>query len=259
MFRMPFKRKYTGTSSRQVKRSKTRSGGGRNRFRYGARGTGKIARICRKTIFRMAESKSKAYSHGKTEVYHNVYANTTNPLNTPFGMPTQGGKDDERSGDRIYVSGFKVRMLLGQKFDRPNVTWKIWVVRQGIQTSSVSNSWRNVTGNVLLDPSNLDQVKVLYTKTIKFGRSTMFKTEPTTAPIPGLPQYTPNEQSLEQTKPISFWIPYRREYKFADNNGTQHNDNPIHICIAAYDAYGTLTSDNIGYVQVFSEMFYRDP
>lgn len=242
--------------ARPGKRSK-KNMGLRSRYRFGVKGRNQVAKICRKTIFRMTESKSKPYTHGKEEIYHNVRKDFVTAINSPFAMPGQGSGDGARNGDRIFVSGFKIRLLLGQKFDRPNVTWKIWVLRMGNQIDNLSNCWRSVTGNILLDPLNMDQVsKVLYYKTIKPARSTLFKTEPTTL---GAPQYTPNAQTNEQTFVRSFWIPYKKEFKFKDDGGTSHNDNPVVLFIGAYDAYGTLVTDNIGYCQAFSEVFYRDP
>jgi len=194
----------------------------------------------------MAESKSRAYTHGKEELYHNVRKDFT-AINTPFGMPTQGPADNQRNGDRIFVSGFKVRLLCGQKYDRPNVTWKCWVLRMGNQVDTLANCWRTITGNVLLDPINTDQVTILKSYTWKPNRSS---TLVATAGI---------ENSHEFTFVKSFWVPYKKEYKFAVDNGNGHNDNPIVLFIAPYDAFGTLITDNIAYCQAFSEVFYRDP
>jgi len=252
---MGYKRKRTSSTFR-AKRAKT-GRSTRSRYRFAAKGRSKIARICKKTIFRMTESKSRPHSHGKEEIYHNVRKDFVTALNSSFVMPTQGSGDGNRNGDRIFVSGWKVRLVLGQKFDRPNVTWKIWVLRMGNQIDNLSNCWRAVTGNMLLDPLNMDQVsKVLYTKTIKPASSTMFRQGTILA---GIEVPEAEAQTKEQTFARSFWIPYRKEYKFKDDGGTSHNDNPIVLFIGAYDAFGTATTDNIGYCQAFSEVFYRDP
>jgi len=252
---MPTKRRGSWVA-RPGKRSK-KAWGLRSRYRFGVKGKNKIARICRKTIFRMTESKSKPYNHDKVEIFHNVRKDFVTAVNSPFVMPTQGTGDGNRNGDRIFVSGFKVRLLLGQKYDRPNVTWKIWVLRMGNTIDSLANCWRLVTGNILLDPLNMDQVsKVLYHKTIKPASSTMFRQGTYLGPLE-----VPESEAMtkEQTFVRSFWLPYKKEYKFKDDGGTGHNDNPIVLFIGAYDAYGTNISDNIGYCQAFTECFYRDP
>lgn len=218
----------------------------RKRYRYGVKGKSAIARICKNTIFRMSESKSKTYSWGKTELFHNVRS-MLGELNTSFAMPDQGAQDFQRNGDRIYTSGFKIRLLCGQKYDRPNCTWKIYVIKQANMNGQQSTTFRNVTGNVLLDPPNMDQVKVLKAFTWKPLKSSV------NVGFSG----TVNGQEFTFTK--SFWVPYKKEYKFAIDAGNQHNDNPLQLWAFCYDAYGTLVTDNIAYIQVFQELFYRDP
>lgn len=237
------KRSYSrGPSAKRAKKPYTR-----RRGRFGAKGKSQIAKICRKTIMRMTEPKSKTTNLGKIELNHNQRYSICE-LNGY--MPSLGPLDEERNGDRIYVSGFKVRLLCGQKLDRPNVTWKFWILKNQ-KFASLANNWRNVTGNVMLDPLNMDQVNsVLYTKTFKPSQSTMFGFTP-------LPLSEGVGKEYTFTK--SFWIPYKKEYKFHDNGQLTHNDDPITMFVSVYDAYGTLNTDNIAYVQVFLETFYRDP
>jgi len=205
-----------------------------------------VTKLVKKLIYKQSESKSKTYDWGKTELYHNV-RNFIGDINTSFAMPSQGSGDNNRIGDRIKLSGFKLRLLCGQKYDRPNVTWKIYIIKQPINYST-GNTFRTVTGNCLLDPPNLDQCKVLKAYTWKPNGSTMLVSNGTTA----------SQLSKEYTFTKSFWIPYRREYKFQVDGQQVHQDTPINIVAVAYDAYGTVITDNIAYVQIFQEMFYRD-
>ena len=85
-------------------------------------------------------------------------------LNQASAMPPDGGGQINRIGDRINSVGFKIRMLLGQKGDRPNVHWR-YVVHTIPKTSSTAygDVFKNITGNVLLDEANRDRVKVITT------------------------------------------------------------------------------------------------
>lgn len=204
----------------------------------------KITKIVNKQLIRHSESKSKTYTYEKTELYHNTRTNI-GEINSNFIMPEQGAGDNMRIGDRIRQSGFKLRLLLGQKWDRPNVTFKIWITQRKA-INSVANDFRVVTGNILLDPVNLDQCTVLKSYTIKPLRSTMSES------VGGL------VNSLEYTFSKSIWIPQRREVKFITDGQKDHNQNPINLIIGVYDAYGSLVTDNIAYVQTFIEYFYRD-
>jgi len=206
-----------------------------------------LVKLIKKVTLKQTESKSKAYSWGKTELNHNTY-HYIGEMNTSFAFPAQGVGDDQRVGDRIKSSGYKLRILCGQKFDRPNVTWKFWVLKQPINYST-GNSFRNVTGNVLLDPPNLDQVeKVLKCFTWKPAQSTMMTSNGTTA----------SQLTREYTFTKSIWIPHRHDYKFQTDAQRVHDEEPIVIVVTCYDATGTLVTDNIGYIQIFQELFYRD-
>lgn len=203
-----------------------------------------LVRLIKNIHLKQSESKSKMYSIAKTELYHNTYTNL-GELNTVFQMPEQGVGDNMRVGDRIHSSGYKVKLLCGQKYDRPNITWKFWVLQQPTG-AGFSNNFKNQTGNVLLDGINTEQAKILKAFTWKPCQSSMMKA------VSGV------ENSLEFTFTKSFWVPHRHEYKFTTDAQKYHDESPIILACACYDAYGTLTTDNISYIQVYTELFYRD-
>lgn len=211
------------------------------------KGRGKIARICRKTIFRMSESKYKLYNWGKTEVNHNtIYEFTLNGSNQ---MLTQGTGDNQRNGDRIYASGFQMKVLLGQKFDRPNITWRFLVVSvpKNGGTMPYATLFENTTANVLLDGVNTDFANVVWQKYWKPLKSTLFSAS------------AGSDTTKEFTIPKKFWIPRKKEYKFSADGGVVNDDRDLKLVVAAYDAFGTLLADNIGYVQIWQKFAYRDP
>lgn len=228
----------------------------RKRYRYGVKGRGSIAKLVKRTIFRMAEPKYKLFSHGKTELYHNGGTGSFSSwlLNGSNQMPSQGTGDDQRNGDRINMSGFQLKMLCGHKFDRPNITWRILVV--SIAKNSAQNSlftyntvFENVSGNAMLDSVNTDNVTILYQKFWKPQRSTLF------ADASGNTDAATKEYTF--TKKI--WIPRKMEYKFVGNGSTTHQDRDIYFIAIPYDAYGSLNTDNIAYLQLWQKTAYRDP
>ncbi|AKV62267.1 putative capsid protein [Callinectes sapidus associated circular virus] len=86
-----------------------------------------VKKIAKSVVMRKVEPKHKSFNTGKYELYHNTF--NTYRINTDNQMPAEGTGDDQRIGDRIYTTGFKLRLLLGQKSDRPNVTFKIYVMK----------------------------------------------------------------------------------------------------------------------------------
>lgn len=164
-------------------------------------------------------------------------------------MPTQGNGDTQRNGDRILARGFKVHVLCGQKADRQNVTWRILVVAQKAGSSALTYSalFKNVSGNGMLDEVNDDQVTVLYQKSWKPLRSTIMSANA------GV------ENTQEFTFIRRFYIPRKKMYKFESDGSSIHQDKALWMYVIPYDAYGTLTTDNIAYIQVWSKFEFKDP
>lgn len=218
---------------------------------YSAKYQGKIskqfAKKVKKVIMKTTESKKVGYSWGKYELYHNGGVAGAGlgrvQINLSSTMPPTGTGEMNRIGDQINLSGWKIRMVLGQKADRPNVNFKYWVLKVPKGSSFSYNDWfKNFTSNVLLDDINEDFVKVLKTGSFKPYRGDL------------------NNGTDEFTFVKKLWIPYKKLLKFGPADGTTlHNDDDIHFIMAVYDAYGTLNSDNIAYMQFFSELYYRDP
>lgn len=201
----------------------------------------RFAKRVKKIINKTAEPKSFPYSHAKSELNHSSIALLQ--LNGSSQLPSQGAGDKQRVGDQINLSGFKLRMVIGQKADRPNVTFRYWVIRVPKGSTYTYNQWFTATtSNTLLDDVNTDFIKVLTTGTWKPHDGSM------------------DNATDEYTYLRKLWVPYKKILKFGPGDGVNtHNDSDIYFMCTVYDAYGTLITDNIAYVQLFSEVFYRDP
>jgi len=204
----------------------------------------KFVKAVKKITLKVAEPKKVSYNRGHVEFYHNLPQYVLK-LNLPAGNPTQGLGDNMRVGDQINTSGYTVRLLIGQKAARPNVTFKIWFIKVPQSTTFSYASWFDpVTNNSLLDDINEDLCTVVKTVT-----------------------YRPNQASLAGTGGLEYtfakklWIPYRKLVKFAPANAAITTSDPMDLVmiVTAYDAYGTLQTDNIGYMQIVSSLHYRDP
>lgn len=204
-------------------------------------------KLIKSVIFKTAETKYKTASIGKTELYHN----SINNLGMSFSdtWPGQGDGDSNRTGDEIYMQGWKVRLMFGQKSDRPNVTFRCFIVKYQHQLTgdinTYSNFFHNVTGNGLLDPPQYKRYKILKTFKLRSKGTSM----------------EVGEAAKEFTRTKEFFVPMRRKIKFvADASTTAVNINAdISLLVLAYDAYGTLITDNIGYVQGAATLYFKDP
>lgn len=243
-------RKRKGDSSYSPSKRYKKAAYRRKRYTSRVASRKTISRIARQVVLRAAESKSKPSSHGKLELYHNVPGGPQ-ILNyeSNVHMPIEGSGDNERNGDRIMVRGFRIRCLYGSKWDRPNITWRVICAAVPKTYSYNYNTFfRPISGNALLDDINTDLVTVLFQKYMKPQQSTMTKD-----PVAG------ESTSLEYTFCRRYWLPRKVTYKFQDDGSYTHNDKQIFLLTLAYDAFGTLATDNIGYVQTWCDLVYKDP
>lgn len=211
----------------------------------------RLVSLIKRTVLKKAELKMRDTAVNKTNIYHNCFYNISGiesgfiiPLNTALAQPPQGVGDNQRVGDEIQLSAYKIRLLIGQQSDRPNVNWR-WNVFKVPKGSTISyNTWfRNRIANVLLDEPNSD-----FVTTLKSG------------------YWRPNEAGLAGgggdeytfTKVVSF--NYKKTLKFGPDDGaTTHNDDDLYFSLMGYDAFGTLLSDIVGYCQASFTVYYRDP
>lgn len=245
---MAYKRK-AASKYRTGKRARKAAYRGRKKWS----GRTPMKRMIKKTIMAMAEPKHTAFDHGKYELYHNSGSAaagrvlpTAIELYWPLRMPLQGSGDQQRIGDQINVKGFAVHCLLGQKQDRMNVTFRIIVLKctEDQEPPNLNDLIENVTGNILLDSTNKDRGSIVYQKFIKKNVT---------------PQLEAAGQQRELTYTHKFWIPVNKRIKFSANNGQTFSGDKLYMYFFSYDAYGSLVTDNIAYVQVWSKLYYCDP
>lgn len=201
----------------------------------------KLMAMVKRATLKVAEPKYTSWYHVKTNVQHNTPVGFI--LNTTVEMPPQGTGDNQRVGDQINCIGYRVKMLFGQFADRENVTWVVRVVAVPRGTAYTYASWFDpVTNNCMLDDINTDLVKVLKSYTYKYILS-------------------PDSNNSEEFTFIKkIWIPYKKIIKFQANAGVQSNDpTDMYLLVSCYDAYGTLSSDNLGYIQMNSQIMFKDP
>jgi hypothetical protein len=207
--------------------------------------------LIKKVTLKTNELKYKDTNFGKAELYHNVHYNSYWVL-TDFG-PSQGVADDQRIGNQINMSGVKITMMFYTKADRPNTKFRVIVYSAPYGSSPPGTAYGslfdNVTGNVMIDSMNKDRVKVL--------KSFMVYPKGVSANLIGDGTTIDNK---EVTCFRKFWIPYRTKVRYPDDgSATELTNRSIYVMIMAYDSYGTLVTDNVGAVQSWQRLYYRDP
>jgi len=70
------------------------------------------------------------------------------------------------------------------------------------------------------------------------------------------------ETAKEKSNFINCWVPLKRKVKYLDDSSAEMIygfRNNVAVVIAAYDAYGTLNTDIIGYCRGNATLYYKNP
>ena len=208
----------------------------------------KIARIAKTVALRQAETKHRINTYNWTTLMHNIsHRMSGNILQTSQGV--QDGATNSRIGDEIILRGIKLNFLFRHFYDRPNITFKVWIVK-GASTNLGSSLpvKPGSMGTLLIDPVDTQKVTVLANKTFKYNHG----------------NYTKQDGDVAVSKEITYvrklWIPFKNQkYSYDNNNGYHGKYYSVGVYVAAYDTYGTLLTDQIGSFAATGEIFFKDP
>lgn len=203
--------------------------------------------MIKSVILKNCETKYKTLAISKFELFHNVV--NPGPVNLMSVMPGQNDTDSGREGDEIVTQGMRIRLMFGSKQDRPNVTYRIFITSfDNYETDGFpdgSKFFHDVTGNKLLDPVQYKRFKIL--------KSFLLRSKGTSMEV--------GESGKEYVRTLNFWLKLRRKMKFRNDatNIVTNYPRDLHLVVVAYDAYGTLVTDNIAYCQGACTLYYKDP
>lgn len=207
-----------------------------------------VRKIAKKVLLKKTEQKYLDRDLGKTELNHNAYLTNSYKviLSDQAALPTQGDSDNNRDGNKIYVSGISVPMMLYTKADNPNTKFRVIAFKynQGYNPFGTYEAlFDNISGNVMLDKVNPDTVKIIFDKVIANGK------------------YVSSTNTDEITLFRKFWIPVKKTFTFRADNSNQFNSPGYHygLVVVAYDTYGTVTNGvTVGAVQLWQRLYYKD-
>lgn len=247
-----------------------KSGVGRNGFRRKVGGTrryrSKFYRAVQRVIFSTTEKKNTNatiqgpgatnLSYTATPWNHNgLYPIRLWDFTASGGaaglrlMPALGTTDSNRNGDEIYITGFKVKLILNLPADRRTTSVKVWYVpydqKQGTPTN-ITEFFETGSGNVMLD--RVSDARWPGTKYLGMFRNSDPDNITTTA----------HGQIY-----IDIWIPIKRKVTF-NVDGFQAVAKGLKdvgmLLFAPYDKIGSLTTDNVvNNMQGNVNMYFKDP
>lgn len=238
---MAIKRKRSRSMVRNASRKRARYS---RRKRYMPRRNRRYLR----SLLRYTETKWNDLNTAH-DLYHNGGIGNTFVPDFNMCQTSVGTNQNTRIGDKVWAKGLKVKMWLSNKGDRPNVMYRIFAIT--MPPDQVNNSPAGLfsgttTGNRILDFVNTDRYKVIYHKVI---------TVQTTS------KWTTPSVDKEVSRYHSFYIPMNRMISYTTDGGNvpKYQKDIIGFGYIVYDAFGTLTSDNIASIRVKTRFYFKDP
>lgn len=176
------------------------------------------------------ELKTYAQYFSNQQLYHNSAIGMNNNANLVDNI-TQGTGVTTRIGNRIFVKRLRARFVLNNKTDRPNVSYRIAV------TAAPTNTNTDSFGE-LFASGTFSATHVLTNSLLLYD--TVFP----------LNQGSGMDNNVTPNKERSFnhvlELPINRPVVYNVNDGKA--STCITVWLIAYDAFGTLTTDNIASV-----------
>jgi len=204
-----------------------------------------------RSILRYTETKWSDLNTAHDLLHNGGLANQFVP---DFNMcqTTVGTNQNTRIGDKVWAKGLKVKMWISNKADRSNVIYRIFAIT--MPPDQLNNSPAGLfsgasTGNRLLDFINTDRYKVIYHKIINVQTTSKW-----TTPIG-------ETVTKETSRYHSFYLPMNRMISYTTDGGNvpKYQKDIIGFGYIAYDAFGTLLTDNLGSIRVKTRFYFKDP
>lgn len=226
-----------------------------------------------RAIRRNSEKKFSIIQGLNTQLNHNAAGYCLNNNLLEIGM---GLNQNQRSGDKIRSLNLQFRVWLSNKLDRPNVMYRVTVVKGDmydmLTTNPLTTFFLPTSGasgsQIMIDHINYDKYSVLYDRTFQppagdYSLEASVPSNSTTYDFPmlvdggfvirdaiALAEYLSRQATYkERSKLVTFNIPTNKIITYRQDQGViPEGKNVYAILVHVYDAFGTLVSDQIATV-----------
>jgi len=217
-----------------------------------------VRKIAKQETLRLAETKVISRQTENLQLYHNVPVLTLGGgYLKQLGQGVFSSPDQTNStcriGNEILLTGLNVKFWLSNKSDRPNCMYRLIMYSHPvgqIQTTLTQFSWTGSGSlpNCMLLRANTNNIRILDQKII-FSSSNY--------------AVDANNHERSQLCTLNYRPKGGRKIKYDDTQGIATapgapKDFDISVLVAVYDAYGTLTTDNIASFATNYSMQFKD-
>ncbi len=205
--------------------------------------TSSVKRISKRTVLNLSESINKVTLAEDKELIHNKSYYLGQLLATKQGVLDDNSATSSavRKGDELLLRNINIRFWLSNKDDRPNVMYKGYLLwYEAGDTINDDLVWFTQQ-NKMLDRINTEQVSILDSFIVRPGNNFAGPTE--------------KEHSYLATLNKS-WKAKKIKY---DEGGIRPKYKDLMFVVVAYDAFGTLQTDNIASMAYNIKLTFKDP
>ena len=204
-----------------------------------------VKKIAKSVAMSIPEKKVFGFQEENIQLYHNKPDYTQSFLSCK-----QGTADDNsltanrlvRVGDEFYLRNVNIRLWLSNKLDRPNCMYKVYLFWYEAGVTLTDAIVYFTQTNKMLDRINDERITLLDQKTIFSG-----------------PMYFNGTEKFEHSYLATLNKSWKSHKIVYDEGGTTPKKRDIGLCVAVYDAYGTLQTDNIASYAYNARITIQDP
>jgi len=219
-----------------------------------------VKQIANKAINKIVEDKGYVHTEENIQLYHNkpYYVNNfLGDLGQGIGTGDQNDSSGSgiravRIGDEIMLKNFSIKLWLSNKLDRPNVIYRCALYWYEVGQTVDDELVYSTQSTKALDRYNTKSIKLIKQFTLT---STNNYAQPTYYPLGGTVAVLGKEKSYLKTMNKRYKSGKKIVY---DDNGVVPKGWNIGLSVVAYDAFGTIETDNIASFAYNSLITFQD-
>lgn len=204
-----------------------------------------MARMVRNVALKNCELKHKEVHSENINLFHNGGSGPNyNQISELLTNISQGDQLQNREGDEVFVTSLRMKLWLSNKQDRPNVMYRVIIFSN---ISGATTDLFSGPGNKIVAMFNTEKYSIQYdrTFTVTGGDHSLE------------PSATLRERSKMVT--INMNLKNKRIQWQRASNTLKDLKHVWNLAVIPYDAFGTLTTDNIASFGYTYRLYFRDP
>ncbi len=235
------KRKRSAASTRSINSFKRVRSGLSRKQRTSVR------KIARKTALGLSETINTTTLYENQQLIHNKSYYLKNLLKTSQGLLDDNDGSSAtnaiRKGDEVILKNINLRFWLSNKDNRPNVMYKgilFWYDAGGPAPNDAMVYFTQ--NNKMLDRYNTEQISIIDTFIVKSTNN-----------------YAVDANNHEKSYLANLNKSWKVKKIHYNEGGSVPKFKDIGLALVAYDAFGTLQTDNIASFALNIKLSYKDP